>query len=327
LPPLGQLPSLQYLFVVRFEAVVKVDHEFYGSTVKPFEALKVLRFEQMSKWEEWSSFGAENEGGAFTQLEELYINNCPKLTGRLPVHLPSLAKLEIHKCPQLVASLPSAPAVRELQLAHSNEVLLKELPAGLRKLNIGGFDALESLPQGLVNSNDNLQELTISSCMKLELPAQLNFSSLSRLRLDDCVSIKSFPLDLFPKLNEINILGCKNLESFTVSEQHDLVTLRIDIRDCPNLVSFPKGGIRAPDLTFFWVWNCRSLKSLPENMHILLPSLKSFKVFDCPEVELLPDVSLPSNPEDICVLNCKKLFAGRMGWGLQNESVRYLAIR
>ena len=101
LPPLGQLPSLQYLFVVRFEAVVKVDHKFYGSTVKPFEALKVLRFEQMLKWEEWSSFGAENEGGAFTQLEELYINICPKLTGWLPVHLPSLAKLEIHKCPQL----------------------------------------------------------------------------------------------------------------------------------------------------------------------------------------------------------------------------------
>lgn len=131
---------------------------------------------------------------------------------------------------------------------------------------------------------------------------------------------------LIPKLNEINILGCRNLESFTVSEQHDLVTLRIDIRNCPSLVSFPKGGIRAPDLTFFRVGSCRSQRSLLENMHVLLPSLKSFRVIDCPEVELLPDVSLPSNPEEIHVVNCEKLFAGRMGWGLQNESVRYLTI-
>jgi len=150
LPPLGQLPCLQDLCVFGFERVVKVDHEFYGSdssTVKPFGALKILRFWQMLNWEEWSSFGAENEEGAFRQLEELYIDHCPKLKGGLPVHLPSLAKFEIHECPQLVASLPRAPVVCELQLRDCNEVLLKELPTKLRKLEIGGFDALESLPK------------------------------------------------------------------------------------------------------------------------------------------------------------------------------------
>ncbi|GLT62791.1 hypothetical protein SLA2020_354010 [Shorea laevis] len=87
LPPLGQLSSLQDLFVVGFERVVKVGHEFYGSnssSVKPFGALKVLRFEQMLKWKEWSSFGVENEGGDFPQLEELYVDDCPKLRGGLP---------------------------------------------------------------------------------------------------------------------------------------------------------------------------------------------------------------------------------------------------
>jgi hypothetical protein len=123
LPPFGQLPSLQNLSIVRFEGVIKVSCEFYGSNsslVKPFGALKVLRFEQMLKWEEWSSFDAENKGGAFSQLEALFITDCPKLAGRLPVHLPSLAKLEIRRCPQLVDSLPKAPIVRELQLAHCN---------------------------------------------------------------------------------------------------------------------------------------------------------------------------------------------------------------
>jgi hypothetical protein len=184
LPPLGQLPSLLNLSIFGFGGVVKVDREFYCSDslpVKPFGALKVLRFAHMLSWEEWSSFGAENEGGTFPQLEELYIYYCPKLRGGLPVHLPSLIKLEILECPQLVATLPRAPSVHELGLRHCNEVLLKELPTKLRKLVIEGFDALESLPIGMVASNNCLQRLEIRNCMKLELPTHLNFSSLERL--------------------------------------------------------------------------------------------------------------------------------------------------
>ncbi|XP_062173765.1 putative disease resistance protein At3g14460 [Alnus glutinosa] len=407
LPPLGQLHCLQDLSVFGFERVVKVDREFYGndsSTVKPFGALQILRFERMLNWKEWSSSGAENEDGAFPQLKELYIDNCPILKGGLPLHLPSLAKFEIHKCPQLVASLPRALVIRKLKLRDCNEVLLKELPTKLRKLEIGGFDALESLPKGMVASNNCLQELEIRECMKLELPTHSQYfvSQLETLRLDGCDSLKSFPLDLFPKLYnmdifqcknlesftiseqhgcdlvtlrsisirncpnfvsfpkggicvpnlssftvtflsletlclsgcdslksfpldlfeklyDISILGCKNLESFTLSEQHgrDLVTLRIEIIDCPNLVSFPKGGIRAPNLTFFGVFNCESLRSLPEKMHVLLPSLNYFQILNCPRIESFPQGDLPSNVKNMEVEECDKLFARRAGWGLQ----------
>jgi hypothetical protein len=330
LPPLGQLPSLRDLFVAGFEEVVKVDCEFYGSdssSAKPFGTLKVLRFERMSKWEEWSSFGAEDEGGPFPQLEELYISLCPKLTGELPIHLPSLAKLEILECPLLAASLPRAPFLHELYLKKWE---LKELPTGLQKLKIEGFGALESLPQGLEDSNGCLQELTITKYMKFELPTHLDFSALETLELNNCDSVKSFPLDLFPKLYKINISWCTNLESFTASEQHgrDLVTLQfIDISNCPNFVSFPEGGICAPNLKRFWVKNCESLRSLPEKMHILLPSVENFHIRDCPEVELLPEGGFPSNLKDLVVQYCEKLFASRMEWGLQKlSSIRVLHI-
>jgi hypothetical protein len=323
LPPLGQLPCLQDLSVFGFERVVKVDCEFYGndsSIVKPFGALKILRFGQMLNWEEWYSFVAEKEDGAFPQLEELYIYSCPNLKGGLPIHLPSLAKFEIHECPQLVASLPRAPLVRELQLRDCNEVLLKELPTKLRTLVIGGFDALESLPKEMVVSNNCLLELEIRECMKLELPTHLDFSSLENLSLYGCDSLKSFPLDLFPKLYYINIWNCKNMESFTILDQHDehdLVTLRIQIYNCPYFVSFPNGGIRAPDLSSFWVLSCESLRSLPDKMHVLLPSLNSFNLSDCPRIESFPEGGLPSNVKYMKVKSCDKLFARRAGWGLQ----------
>ncbi|XP_059440493.1 putative disease resistance protein At3g14460 [Corylus avellana] len=229
-----------------------------------------------------------------------------KVDRGLPVDLPSAVELEILECPQLEASLPKAPFVRKLQLRDCNEVLLKELPTKLEELKIGGFGALESFPMGMVAPINCLHVLEIEKCMKLELPTHLDFSSLERLLLDDCDSLKSFPLDLFPKLKSIDIWGCKNLISFTDSEQHgrDLAILHIAIGYCPNFVSFPKGGIRAPKLSFFYVANCESLRSLPSKMHILLPSLNVFQIFDCPRVQSFPEGGLTSN-----VVN--------MGWGLQ----------
>jgi hypothetical protein len=78
LPPLGQLPSLQHLSIVGFDGVVTVGRQFYGSgssSMKPFGALKYLRFEKMLEWKEWFPFEAENEGGAFPNLRELAFLN------------------------------------------------------------------------------------------------------------------------------------------------------------------------------------------------------------------------------------------------------------
>ena len=63
LPPLGQLPSLQDLSIIHFDEVVTVGCEFYGnnSSMKPFRALKVLRFEWALKLEKWFSLGTGNE--------------------------------------------------------------------------------------------------------------------------------------------------------------------------------------------------------------------------------------------------------------------------
>jgi Leucine-rich repeat (LRR) protein len=326
MPPLGQPPSLQDLSVVGFDGIVTVDVEIYGngsSSIQPFEALKVLRFEHMLNWEEWVSFVSENEGGAFPNLQELYIKNCPKITGGLPIQLPSLAKLVICRCPQLVASLPWIPAIREMKLTHCNEALLKELPTGMQKLKVAGFDAIKSLPS-------TSKRLAIENCRNLELPMHPDISFPEMLWLEDCCdSLKSFPLDLFPKLYKIRIIRCSNLESLTISEQHqhDLVVLKIIIQNCPEFVSFPREGLHAPNLTSFSVLNCGKLVSLPDKMYLLLPSLKTLNIENCPEVESFPEGGLPSNLNEICIEGCDKLVARRKEWGLQNlPFVDYLFI-
>ncbi|KAB1212740.1 putative disease resistance RPP13-like protein 1 [Morella rubra] len=355
LPPVGQLPSLQELTIVGFDGVLSVGPEFYGSTgsssMKPFGALKVLRFEQMLNWKKWANLGEENVE-AFPHLEELYIENCPKLTGWLPVHNPSLARLKIIECWQLVASLPMglvvslprAPAICELVVVNGEKHLLVEkLQSGMQRLEIKGFHELESLER-MMDSNTCIEELEvrdcselmslsssslpsilkslrITNCGKLELSMDVNYSSLETLWLSDsCDSLTSLPLDLFPKLKYIHIDGCSNLESLSVPEQHDcdLVTSKIELSSCPNFLSFPKGGLRAPNLTSLSIEDCDSLRSLPDKMHQLLLSLKILDISGCPVMEFFPEGGWPSNVTEIYIAGCDKLIANWMGWGLQN---------
>ncbi|KAF2322474.1 hypothetical protein GH714_017209 [Hevea brasiliensis] len=115
LPPLGQLTSLKELSIIGFTKLMFVGSEFYGScgpAMKPFRSLEILRFERMKQWEEW-----KDGDGAFPQLEELYVKECPKLTKAFPSHLPCLKKLQVVGCKkQLVVSLRVPHAIPEVML-------------------------------------------------------------------------------------------------------------------------------------------------------------------------------------------------------------------
>lgn len=48
-----------------------------------------------------------------------------------------------------------------------------------------------------------------------------------------------------------------------------------------------------------------------------LPSLNTFELFNCPEIELFPDGGLPFNLQVLLIWNCKKLVNGQKNWHLQ----------
>ncbi|KAG2668831.1 hypothetical protein I3760_14G008400 [Carya illinoinensis] len=255
-PPLGQLHLLNKLYIRGLDEVVTVGPEFYGnssnSSMKPFGSLKVMKLENMPNWEDWLHSGGENEVETFSQLERLYIKNCPKLRAKLPIHSSSLAKLEIIEC------------------------------------------------------------------KKLELPMQRQYSSLEELYLGgSCDSLTSFPLDLFPNLKSIRIEGSNNLQSLEQHGGDHLVISQLRICKCPKFVDFPKGGLRTSNLANFIVIDCVGLRSMPEKMHLFLPSLCYLKLINCPEVESFPEGGLSSNLKQIAIFWCKKLIANWKQWDLQ----------
>ncbi|KAL0009569.1 hypothetical protein SO802_011071 [Lithocarpus litseifolius] len=115
---------------------------------------------------------------------------------------------------------------------------------------------------------------------------------------------------------------CENLESLSASEGSylDLTSLSLGIMECPNFVSFPR-------LTEIIIFNCKFLKSLPEGMHTLLPSLVALQLYGCPELESFPQGGLPSNLVTLCIFMCEKLISYRMEWGLQGlHSLKVLKV-
>nr|POE57942.1 putative disease resistance rpp13-like protein 1 [Quercus suber] len=318
LPPLGKLPSLKNLSIVGLDGVVNIGTEFYGtgaSGSRPFGSLENLHFKNMSELQEWHPFMDDNGGAiAFPRLQQLCRQNCPKLNMGLPNDIFSLEALVIDKCQQLVASLSSAPAIRQLRLQYCLKVVLNGLPPQVLKLKISGYDNLESLPKD--NNNcleeldisdcpsvmllpssgiaDTLKSLGVKNCGKLLFPMHHCYASLESVCIrSSCDSLVSFPLDLFPKMNHLDIHGCHNLRSLSVSNQGPLQYLEslrsLEISNCSNFVSFPEEGLPAPNLTRFSIDNCNNLKALPDQMHTLLPSLQTLSIRLCTELESFPD--------------------------------------
>ncbi|KAL5556233.1 hypothetical protein UlMin_038469 [Ulmus minor] len=303
LPPLGQLFSLKSLEIDRFDGIVHVGPEFYGncsSVVKPFASLECLTFKEMSNWEVWS-MPVEDADQAFPKLRKLEVYSCKMLARDLPHFLLSLTSLRISDCEKLACSLPKMPIVSSVQLEYCKEL----------KINSYSF-----------TENRSLQNLTIRDASKFVFLTDSSYQSLEYLSLSDPpASLKSFPLDSFPKIQQLSISHAPNLESISVSDGQcqGLSSLSsLDLDGCPSFVMFPDGGFPFPSLTTLQIYECNRLKFLPETLHNLFPSLQLLVIENCHEVETFSVIGLPLKLQHLQIGNCEKLINSNwMRWNLK----------
>lgn len=306
LPPLGILPSLKKLCIIGLSGVVVIGTEFYGSSFSnvPFPSLETLEFEDMEEWEKWECITEKN---AFPHLQKLSLKNCSNLRECLPEKLPCLKVLEISDCKELVASVPRTPSIHALFLNNCGELQFDYHPSTLKILKIDGYCMDGSLRRvESIISNVSLERMKINCCLEMNIPKQCCYNFLVTLYIwSSCDSLTTFPLDLFPKLKDLTFRDCANLETISQESAHNLQMLQIS--HCPKFVSFPRGGFNAPGLLVCQLYKLENLKSLPEYMHILLPSMPFLVVLDCPQLELLSNGSLPSHLKSMYLRNCSKL--------------------
>jgi len=240
LPPLGLLSLLKNLEISGFDEILRIDADFHGNNSCSFKSLETLEFSHMSQWEEWE---CQAETGAFPCLRELSIRDCPKLKGHLPEFV-ALKKLEVSRCQQLEALMVCA-------------IELRQQERGKLQLESGTMKKLRMVGHNIFNNS--LECLQLSSPMKSTI--------------DDCVSLRTFPLDFFPTLKTLSLSGFGNLEMISQSLIHNHLEV-LTISKCPKL------------------------ESLPENMHVLLPSLRTLCIVLVIYVSIRP---LKYMAERVCI--------------------------
>ncbi|XP_016478649.2 putative disease resistance RPP13-like protein 1 [Nicotiana tabacum] len=333
LPSLGQLPSLKFLAIRGMRRIKEVTDEFYGSSSskKPFMSLEMLKFAEMLEWKQWNLLG----NGEFPMLQELSIKNCPELIGKLPENLCSLTKLTISNCPKLNPETPiQLSFLKEFKIKGSPKVgvffnhaeqFLSQLQ-GMKQiveLFISGCLSLTSLP--LSSLPNTLKKIEINHCGKLKLESSvgdmISIGSnmfLDKLELNKCDSIDEISPELVPQARYLSVRSCHGLTRLLIPNGTE--ELRINdfsfIYDrCENLEILSVAQMTP--LRTLYICNCEKLKSLPEHMQELLPSLKKLELYDCPEIESFPEGGLPFSLEVLKIELCKKLVNGRKEWGLQ----------
>ncbi|KAL6329340.1 hypothetical protein AAG906_017645 [Vitis piasezkii] len=289
LPPLGQLPSLDHLWISGMNGIERVGSEFYhygnassSIAVKPsFPSLQTLRFGRMDNWEKWLCCGCRR--GEFPRLQELYMRHCPKLTGKLPKQLRSLKKLEIDGCPQLLVASLRVPAISELTMVNCGKLQLKRPASGFTALQtshveISNISQWKQLPVGV-------HSLSITECDSMETlieeePLHSKTCLLKYLEITYCCLSRSLRrVEGDPtSLNYLNIYECPDLvyiELPALDSARDGLpsNLReLEISSCDQLTSQVDWGLqRLASLTTFNIkGGCQEVHSLP--WECLLPS-------------------------------------------------------
>uniref|UniRef100_A0A0E0LK32 Uncharacterized protein n=1 Tax=Oryza punctata TaxID=4537 RepID=A0A0E0LK32_ORYPU len=163
-PPLGQLPHLTFLKIVRANSVIAVGSEFHGHGATAFPKLEFLWIGKMPNWEDWSFHIAQATCSSFLQifpcLQQLELKDCPKLRA-LPEQLKHATKMQRLR-------IQGAHALKKIENLH-------ELSGSLR---INGGRSLAS-----ITDLYQIKELYVANCPALQFVNNLN--ALKWLYLED----------------------------------------------------------------------------------------------------------------------------------------------
>ncbi|CBI24815.3 unnamed protein product, partial [Vitis vinifera] len=277
------------------------DSSFHGNA--SFQSLETLSFEDMLNWEKWLCCGE------FPRLQKLSIQECPKLTGKLPEQLPSLEELVIVECPQLLMASLTAPAIRELRMlsiikCDSMESLLEEeiLQSNIYDLKI--YYCCFSRSLNKVGLPATLKSLSISNCTKLSISiSEGDPTSLCSLHLWNCPNLET--IELFAlNLKSCWISSCSKLRS--LAHTHSYIQ-ELGLWDCPELL-FQREGLPS-NLRQLQFQSCNKLTPQVEWGLQRLNSLTFLGMKGgCEDMELFPkECLLPSSLTNLSIWNLPNL--------------------
>ncbi|KAF2305457.1 hypothetical protein GH714_005492 [Hevea brasiliensis] len=321
LPPLGLLASLKELRIIGMSGIKSIGAEFFGENCSnPFPSLQMLLFQAMREWEVWIPYGAEDE--EFPCLRDLWIQSCPKLTGKLPNYLSSLEKLVILECEELVVSIPSLPMLSKLQIKGCKKVVHGGLVSfsSPNSMVVSTISELTCLTEEFMQGLKNVEDLKVFGCKELISLWQSDIglcqwlTFLRNLVIEGCPKLVSLVAE--EDQEQLQWCGCelqclevRHCESLVMLPQclHSLISLReLVIESCPRLISFPEAGL-PPMLRVIRIKNCSALGPLPSAVICNSTCLENLYIEGCDSLMSFARSQLPSTLKSLEIRSCKNL--------------------
>ncbi|XP_035837649.1 putative disease resistance RPP13-like protein 1 [Helianthus annuus] len=301
LPPFGKLPSLKALLIQGMDDVKLISLESTRTNDVTFPSLEILRFEDMSSWEVWST----NSEVMFPRLRELQIIKCPNLSDVSLEALPSLRVLDIEGCGESVlrSLVKAASSTTKLEirsiLGLTDEVWrgVVEYLGAVEELSIQHCNEIRYLWKSNTEASKvlvNLKELEVRYCKKLV--------SLGEKEEDE----DNIGCDLLSSLRKLEIQSCESMERLCCPNSIESLVIKWcrSVRD----VSFPRatttggGGQNLKSLTIHCCGNLKSINQLSNSTH-----LTSLTISGCENMELFSDLHQLSNLTWLSINGCKSI--------------------
>ncbi|KAG6499823.1 hypothetical protein ZIOFF_039616 [Zingiber officinale] len=225
LPPLGQLPSLEYLFIGAMEGVQHVGREFCSMLMASpsssqnkiaFPSLKDLIFKDMTNWEAWDGV----EIGDFPSLYSFKLSGCRRLI-KFP-RWPFLSSVE-----EMTLDSGGVPDVLNFH-SLTNLTVMSMTKKNSKWMSKCYFPTLQHLRLSFSTAKSvhlsqkvlpSLKTLEISNCPTLRVVAGLkNLTSLNFLYIEVCPNLefKGLPATL----EQVKLYCCSLFEKGYKEQQH-----------------------------------------------------------------------------------------------------------
>nr|XP_043611522.1 uncharacterized protein LOC122583158 [Erigeron canadensis] len=307
LPTLGQLRSLQKLFIESMNGVRRLDPELHGPINSrhdvAFASLKILEFKDMQGWELWSTIGTYKDGTAesFPCLREISLTNCPNLAVVTIESIQSLQVLHIQECSVTVltsmvgvsSSFVEISMVNIKGLTQLHREVLEHLGA-VEYLSIKGCNELRYLWESESEACKylvSLSDLRVKSCKKLvslgEKEMNPGFAlKVAKMELNNCPRLKTY---ICPSsIENLVIYSCGSIVALTFPTVQDPPsTLKIlNISYFNNLEVSCLLSNFLSSLRYLSVFRVPNLLSFPEGCLIHLTKLT---ISSCDNIESIPD--------------------------------------
>ncbi|KAJ0976390.1 hypothetical protein J5N97_018355 [Dioscorea zingiberensis] len=279
----------------------------------------------------------------------------PSWLGTTPVALQMLTRIELEKCKnwsRLPSSIGLLPFLEYLKLEEMGNIRIEgdgrktEIFPSLKNLQLMNLTSVSFEGMSLSSSSTS----TSSSSSSTTQPGGRNWFHLQQrsqvmATLEPLHDVRVEQQGVFrvflPKLTELNIEHCHNLESLLACLPFlpSLTSLKISFCRKLRRLWVEEGtleqqqGVKVllPKLTELNIEYCKDLESLPACLP-LLPSLECLKIWDCPKVHSLPEGGLPSSLRrlvihDTGLMECCRQELSKPEWEMIASLFTYIWIR